>query len=444
VVKFSASIKHSSVLRKFTVLFLLSSIIPLSLLAYIYFQLKPHSELSSYIPNLKLALTLTIIGIIVGYFAMRKIVNEFISVGDSTRSSLSKILGQQGLTYPGNDSDEIAALMQTFNEVKQRLEKDIQDLKLTKSTLHSVLSKVSQAVATEQNIDSFLQLIVETSTDAFLGKSGFILLIDKKNNDLYVKAMTGMDPTRVQKKRFKLSDSIWAMVINSKAPVIISKDTDFLQAPLLCAPLVTRDEPQGILIISGRRILEDYAQEDQTLIYTVASQTAAILNNVELKTLADIDPLTNIFNYRHFVGRLDYEIARLKRYSGALCLLIIDIDDFKSYNDAFGHVEGDKLLQSVASTMHNLLRVTDIACRYAGDEFVVILTGTDIAGAKVAAEKIRNAVEHIALKQKVTVSIGCAKWTPNLTRQELIVKADTALYKAKNNNKNNVAISDGD
>ena len=94
--------------------------------------------------------------------------------------------------------------------------------------------------------------------------------------------------------------------------------------------------------------------------------------------------------------------------------------------------------------MRHQIRITDILCRYAGDEFVIILPETDIGGARVVAEKIRASIEHITLKQKVTVSIGCAKWVPDLSRQELIVKADTALYKAKNNNKNTVILGDGD
>ena len=307
-----------------------------------------------YIPNLQLALTLTVTGIGIGYLAMRRIINEFIHVGGDSRSEITKILGPRNLTNPIHENNEILTLTQTFYEVKQRLEKDIQELKITKSNLHSVLSKVSQAVSTTSDIDTFLQLIVDTATDAFLGKSGLILLIDKKNNEVYIESMAGVEIKDIQKKRFKIQDSIWEMVINSKTPVVISKDelepffsqqTNFLEPPLLCSPLIINNEAQGMLIISGRRIFENYQEDDRNLINAVALQTAVILNNVELKTLASIDPLTSLYNYRHLVERLDYEIARLKRYEGVLCLLILDVDNFKGYNDSFGHVDGDQLLQ---------------------------------------------------------------------------------------------------
>src|SRR5436189_1787560 len=96
----------------------------------------------------------------------------------------------------------------------------------------------------------------------------------------------------------------------------------------------------------------------------VAIETAKLYK--ELSYLSITDPLTNMFNYRHFAKTLDQEIKRLKRYPGDLCLLMIDVDDFKSYNDSFGHLEGDTLLKEIARILNENLRNVDIACRYAG------------------------------------------------------------------------------
>jgi len=151
----------------------------------------------------------------------------------------------------------------------------------------------------------------------------------------------------------------------------------------------------------------------------------------ELKHLAIIDPLTNIYNYRHFLKSLNHEINRLKRYSGSLCLLMIDVDDFKSYNDTYGHLEGDMLLRQVSKALSKTLRKVDIVCRYAGDEFVVILPESQAFEAEIVAEKIRKKVEALSLKRKVTLSIGIGEYINNMNLHELIRNADTALYRAK-------------
>jgi len=160
----------------------------------------------------------------------------------------------------------------------------------------------------------------------------------------------------------------------------------------------------------------------------------------ELKHLTIIDPLTNIYNYRHFLKSLDHEFNRLKRYSGPLCLLMIDVDDFKSYNDTYGHLEGDLLLKEVSKALTKTLRKVDIVCRYAGDEFVAILPETKVFEAKIVAEKIRKEVEDLSLKQKVTLSIGIGEYINNMNQHELVRNADTALYRAKKESKNIVKV----
>jgi len=158
----------------------------------------------------------------------------------------------------------------------------------------------------------------------------------------------------------------------------------------------------------------------------------------ELKLLTIIDPLTNIYNYRHFKKSLDHEINRLKRYSGSLCLLMIDVDDFKSYNDTYGHLEGDMLLRQVSKALGKTLRKVDIVCRYAGDEFVVILPEAHAFEAEIIAEKIRKRVEELFLKRKVTLSIGIGEYSLNMSRRDLILQADRALQKVKKEGKNKV------
>ena len=117
---------------------------------------------------------------------------------------------------------------------------------------------------------------------------------------------------------------------------------------------------------------------------------------------------------------------------------MIDVDEFKAYNDDFGHIEGDKLLKKLSKALMANLRDVDIPCRYAGDEFVVILPKTKLSDAKVVATKIKTKIEEMRLKRKITVSIGAAKLSKNMNRKDLLLKADKLLYKAKKEGKNTV------
>jgi len=150
--------------------------------------------------------------------------------------------------------------------------------------------------------------------------------------------------------------------------------------------------------------------------------------------------MTNLYNYRYFIKSLDHEIARANRSTEPLYLLMCDIDHFKAYNDTLGHLEGDILLKKVGQVLKDNLREIDIVCRYAGDEFVVVLFDASLSGAQIVAEKIRARVKEIAFGKMVTISIGLAQYAPNMSRRELISKADRALYMAKNSGRDKVCV----
>ena len=179
---------------------------------------------------------------------------------------------------------------------------------------------------------------------------------------------------------------------------------------------------------------------DLKILFMIVRQVRIAVENAklyrQLKYLIMTDPLTGVYNYRYFAQTLDYEIARAKRYSRALAFLMIDIDRFKFYNDTFGHLEGDKVLKTIVKAIQENVRTTDVVCRYAGDEFAVILPETDSNQAEMIAEKIRKAVSQISARQPLSVSIGAAQCTANTDRYDLIQRADSCLYAAKRQGKN--------
>ena len=119
---------------------------------------------------------------------------------------------------------------------------------------------------------------------------------------------------------------------------------------------------------------------------------------------------------------------------------MIDIDDFKSYNDSFGHIEGDNLLKEIGRIFEENVRETDIVCRYAGDEFCAILPNTNVDGIKSVAEKVISTVAAFAFKCQVTISIGAAMYEDGMIKKDFLAKADKALYQAKHSGKNQVVI----
>lgn len=156
------------------------------------------------------------------------------------------------------------------------------------------------------------------------------------------------------------------------------------------------------------------------------------------------DGLTDLYNHAHFQNLLAQEVSRARRYHHPLSLFMIDIDDFKRYNDTFGHLAGDWALQDLATILRESCRQTDLISRYGGEEFTVILPETPASGAMVVAERIRRAVEResqtrLRFRRPLTVSIGIAvyPWDGD-SPQALLARADERLYKAKAAGKNRV------
>ncbi|HEY0049423.1 MAG TPA: GGDEF domain-containing protein, partial [Pyrinomonadaceae bacterium] len=161
----------------------------------------------------------------------------------------------------------------------------------------------------------------------------------------------------------------------------------------------------------------------------------------EFEQLSVTDDLTGLVNIRYLNERLTEEIKRSERHGFPMSFMMIDVDDFKSYNDSFGHPEGDRALKLVGALLKEGLRGADVAARYGGEEFSILLPQTNLKEASLIAERIRQKVEETEFpNRRVTISIGVSSCTPGCTMQGLMSEADKALYKAKASGRNNVQI----
>ncbi|MFC1704136.1 diguanylate cyclase [Candidatus Omnitrophota bacterium] len=208
--------------------------------------------------------------------------------------------------------------------------------------------------------------------------------------------------------------------------------------PNICVIVVIGDPSAKSAVEAIRRGAYDYMtkplnSEETKIVLSRAAERQRLLEEAGKKEyyreLSIIDGLTGVYNYRYFYEILPREVERAKRYPQEFSLLMLDIDGFKDYNDTHGHLAGDKMLRQLGHFFMESIRAVDMVFRYGGEEFAIILPQTPQAGAATAAKRLLTMVKK---RLPITVSIGVASFPSNAeSREELIEKADRALYQAK-------------
>lgn len=312
------------------------------------------------------------------------------------------------------------------------------------------------------------QFIVDTLAQAVEAEQVSLALYEEPEGYMAIAATLGYPAELVSDIRVREGEGLMGEVLSARLPKVVSDVNEEPRArrsrlryrtpSCLLVPLIAGDRLLAVLNIADRADGRAFDDADLAKVRSfVAPATLALLagrlakDKADLALLVATDPLTNLFNRRHFMTRLEEEMARAHRDRSNLTVLAVDVDLFKSINDRFGHAAGDALLRGVAVVIKSAIRFFDVCARMGGDEFVILLRGTE-ASALQTAERLRKRIAEwrsgpeleLQADVKVTVSVGLASVTKETASgQELLTRADRALYAAKIAGRNRVSVEHG-
>jgi diguanylate cyclase (GGDEF)-like protein len=218
-------------------------------------------------------------------------------------------------------------------------------------------------------------------------------------------------------------------------------------------PLRTKDRVLGAILVDNVFNKKPITKSDVRVLTMFANHAGLAIENSRLYEetvyLSNTDWLTKLFNYGKFQQMLSLETERARITSSSVSLTMIDVDNFKNFNDTHGHLKGDEVLREIASVLQAKSRKCDIVARYGGEEFAIIMPDTSKDNAKLFVERLRNEIERyygedsaIAPDKRLTISAGIATYPEDsISKEELVAMADAALYKAKHSGKNRVYLA---
>ena len=329
------------------------------------------------------------------------------------------------------------------------------------------LSILTDVVKTANSIlepRKVIELIMAKIQQLIPSEAWSMLMVDEERQELVFELALGGKGKEVSAFRVKMGEGIAGWVAQTGEPVIVNdvardqrfarrfdSETRFKTRSVLCAPLISRGRTIGVVQVINRQ-RGNFTRADLGVLLTLVEPCAIAIENAILfqkaEQLTITDDLTKLFNSRYMNLYIGREIKRCKRHGIPLSVIFLDLDGFKSVNDQYGHLAGSMTLTEVGHILTECVRESDILARYGGDEFVAVLPETPAAGALVIGERIRKAIEdHPFLKSqgleaRISASIGIASYPDHaLSPEGLIQKADQAMYRVKERDKNGIEVA---
>ncbi|MFO7838221.1 MAG: sensor domain-containing diguanylate cyclase [Desulfosalsimonadaceae bacterium] len=315
---------------------------------------------------------------------------------------------------------------------------------------HRLLTETAQAIISILDLQELMSYLAR-SVSQYLQVEQVALLLPDDGGSLAlhysiapISAKEEIPPVTVLGKRLEKAKS--AMELNAEKHRLPAGEAQLLEREIrslrmqLAVPILYRDNVKGILILGEKADGSAFVKQDYETLEALAGQAAVAFENARLYQLAIRDGMTGLYHHSHFRDRLAEEISRSRRYNLDLALILMDIDHFKQFNDRYGHLAGDRVIREVAKMIAGQARESDLAARYDGEEFAILLPETGLKAGCRYAERLRRIVAGRPLAgHRVTISLGVSTWRDSDGSPEaLIQKADQALYEAKQQGRNRV------
>lgn len=326
----------------------------------------------------------------------------------------------------------------------------------------SIFNEIGKTLTSTLDIKEILNIIMLKISELLKPDNWSLLLVDEEKGDLYFEIVVGEKADKIKNMRLKIGDGIAGWVAEKGERLIIQDvkedkrfcmDFDlasgFETKSVACVPLRCKGKVLGVIEVVSKMGSEDFSDENIFILSTLADYAAIAMENAQyfrkIKELTISDDVTKLYNSRYMYDYLEQELRRSQRYGMELSIIFLDLDYFKNVNDTYGHLIGSRLLKEISQVILNCLRSVDIAVRYGGDEFVMILPSTSKESALKVATRVKNSLNKTVflkeegLKIKQTASFGVASFPTDANNKlDLIRQADRAMYLVKNSSRDGV------
>ena len=379
-------------------------------------------------------------------------------------------------SYPIKQGDQRIGVVVTFVDISERREAEkkfgqvhdklnatLQESE-SRARENAELSNLGDLFQSCQTVAEACNVVASALPGIFGSRPGALCLTSASRN--IVETVVVWNDCSSSEQTFAPEDC-WALrrgkahgITDPKSALRCAHVTGTLTGGYLCIPLAAQGETLGVLYIADTTAVSESSSESagssrenlERLATSVGQRISLALANLNLREVlrnqSIRDPLTGLFNRRYMEESLVRELHRAQRKDRNVALVMLDLDHFKVFNDTFGHQAGDMLLGELGNVFKTRVRAGDIACRYGGEEFALILAETDAAGARACVEKIRAEIQHLHLHYRgqplgsVTISAGIAVFPTHADNAEdLIHTGDQALYRAKAEGRDRVLVT---
>ncbi|WP_339914833.1 diguanylate cyclase [uncultured Brevundimonas sp.] len=406
--------------------------------------------------EIMLALTGVLFLCVLYFILTRKILRPVIRLSDVVTRLAAQDYDVETPDY--GDVDEIGDISQAIRLFRENgLERQrLEAAHHFDQAMRDLLSRMTQRMQGCVNMGDLTEVIARFMPEIFPALAGRVYLLDKTCNAL----VTACDWSSPQHSQNKFSPTAcWALQrgtlhrpAGDSIDVVCAHAISDTTVDTVCVPLTAQRETIGLLYLEPRSEV-DHEQGDlpESYLMMLAENIGLALANLRLRDslqeMAMADPLTGLANRRHLDSILNAEIAKARHSHHPISCLMLDVDHFKRFNDSFGHDAGDAVLGQIGALLSRMTRETGLACRYGGEEFLLLMPGLGPDEALNRAEDIRRQVEALTLVHgeqslgPITASIGVASAPDHCTMDHLVKTADAAMYRAKKAGRNQVVAS---